>query len=467
MKHLFTNTTKLLWVVLLIGVLTVVAEAQHQWDENTILLVPFDGNAQGGEVFGTVNYVTSLQGLDRAAQLTQGAWIRYTPSGLSQIQNAGTIEFFISPSAYNTDLLCLQWYYTNSPPSSGYVFNIHINSEGRITYSVWNGQGDGGLTSNTSIPLNWWSHVAITWDNTGSRIFINGEIVADTTARIWPSSPIYVYLGFWGMNSFLIDEFRISKVARTQDDIRTYVRNHLPMVQNINTGLTYTTIQAAIDVPQTLAGHTLVVLSGILTENVTVNKSLTIRGAGIDSTIVQASNSNVSVFTVTANNVSVKKLTVRNATGSGAAGVRLQSVTGVQIDSCKITNNFRGIQLVSASNNSIINCQLDLNLENGMVFQSSSNGNQVIGNIISNTLGIGSETGAGIDVGDQSSSSNIIVGNTIFNNPRAGIIAYAGSNYMQIKNNTVYGNTTGIQLGWSTGCYIENNNIIIPTMEFL
>jgi hypothetical protein len=126
-------------------------------------------------IWGGVEYVDSITNLDKALYLPQGSWIRYTPSGLSQLQNSGSIEFFIAPTAYNTPLLTLQWLNTNTPPASGYVLGLTLQADGKIQYGVWNGQGDGSLTGTTPIPLDTWSHAAITWDGSGSKILINGR----------------------------------------------------------------------------------------------------------------------------------------------------------------------------------------------------------------------------------------------------------------------------------------------------
>src|SRR5437868_2234682 len=50
-------------------------------------------------------------------------------------------------------------------------------------------------------------------------------------------------------------------------------------VQNLNTGLMYCSIQAAIDAPTTLNGHVISVPAGNYNESVNINKSLTLRGA--------------------------------------------------------------------------------------------------------------------------------------------------------------------------------------------
>ena len=72
--------------------------------------------------------------------------------------------------------------------------------------------------------------------------------------------------------AFNIQPVKANEVVRTSPLTAT-------PVHNINTGLNYTTIQSAIDDPETLDGHTLICDAGNYTENVHVHKSLNITAA--------------------------------------------------------------------------------------------------------------------------------------------------------------------------------------------
>ena len=97
----------------------------------------------------------------------------------------------------------------------------------------------------------------------------------------------------------------------------------LLLVHNINTGLSYATIQEAINANETLNGHTIFVDVGTYYEHVVVNKSLSLIGKNKVATIIDG-NMSATVVAVTADNVTISQFTIRNG-GGRYAGISLSS----------------------------------------------------------------------------------------------------------------------------------------------
>jgi len=208
----------------------------------------------------------------------------------------------------------------------------------------------------------------------------------------------------------------------------------------------YAKIQWAVDNAST--GDTIFVWNGSYTENVNVNKRLTLEGEGADVVTVTAASSST-VFKVTANYVNISGFAVRGATDSSAAGIRLTNADYCGISWNNVYGNQNGIYLYSSSNNTLTDNTANLNQRDGIYLDYSSNHNTLTGNNASNNK-------YGISV---ESNNNKLTSNTVSNNTWGGIYLRS-SNSNNLTGNTANSddNSYGIFLRSSS-----NNNLTSNT----
>jgi len=138
-------------------------------------------------------------------------------------------------------------------------------------------------------------------------------------------------------------------------------------VHNLDTGLNYTSIQEAINAPETLNAHTIFVEEGIYFEHVSVSKSLSIIGEQRDTTIVDGSSVG-NVIQISADNVRIINFTVRNAGTTGGGGypdscILVANAKHAEIANNIITSGTVGVLGYASSNmivshNFVYNCDL-------------------------------------------------------------------------------------------------------------
>ena len=137
-------------------------------------------------------------------------------------------------------------------------------------------------------------------------------------------------------------------------------------VHNLDTGLNYTSIQSAINAPQTLNGHTIFVDSGTYRENVEITKSITLTGEDSNNTIIDGQGGS-SVIDVKVDGVAISGFTIKN----GEEGIRLDGSNDVLVSGNLVTNNSFGISISGSSG--------------GVVYHNSFIGNTVQASVTSSS----------------------------------------------------------------------------------
>lgn len=195
-------------------------------------------------------------------------------------------------------------------------------------------------------------------------------------------------------------------------------------------------IQQLID--DALPGDTINIPSGTYSENVTVDKTITLVGEIRETTIIDG------FLTINADEVSISGFTVRNG-GIAIMRTSNNSITDNTIEYYTHPDGY-SILLWNASNNIISNNTFTDN-NNGILLQYSNN-NYIFGNSITNNSKYGIE--------QHASEDNNIINNYIVYNTQDGIFLDNPINNI-ITGNTIANNN---QYGISIHVLVTNNNTI-------
>ncbi|MDY0386130.1 MAG: NosD domain-containing protein [Methanolobus sp.] len=219
-----------------------------------------------------------------------------------------------------------------------------------------------------------------------------------------------------------------------------------------NNDADFRSIQEAID--NATIGDNVLVYPGIYTENVNVNKEITIisHSSNSEDTIVQTASTKKNVFIVTSNNVTINGFKMLGAVtdkhGEDNAGVYLYNKTGILIINNNITGNNLGILSIEAHNNTIKNNIIIDNTLSGIDIWDSDN-NLIQGNYVARSRD------NGILLWERC-YNNTLIGNYVSSSRRGVGIQQYSSNTTLI-NNTATGNINGFFLTRSDNCTFINN----------
>lgn len=221
-------------------------------------------------------------------------------------------------------------------------------------------------------------------------------------------------------------------------------------IHNLNTGLSYKTIQQAINANQTKDGHTILVDAGTYYEHAVVNKSLSIIGQNITNTTING-NGNGTAIHITAHATIIKQLTVKN----GTIGINLDHSDDSMITENDLNHNIDGVQ-IRYSNNATINQNIIANNTGRGALITTSRNFKISHNYVSHNGW--STYSYGINA--NASSNGLIAQNMVYDNYFDGIGLLSSQNCTLIENDVKDNAFFGIWLDSSKGNKIYHNNII-------
>jgi parallel beta-helix repeat protein len=213
-------------------------------------------------------------------------------------------------------------------------------------------------------------------------------------------------------------------------------------------------------------GDTINIPSGTYYENIKINKTVNLVGAGKDTTTLMPSSIYRDIVEISADWVNLSGFTIRKA-GESLYGVEILSDHNTVKDNNISENYHIGIGIFG-SFNTIKDNEIYANDVEGIIIQDNSD-NTIEGNIISyNPLGLNFLESTNNIVDDNTISNNeigielyydseinTISGNTINSNQEFGITLFGDNNIL--NGNTISNNNCGIKLESSNNDIISNS----------
>ncbi|MHC1754810.1 MAG: NosD domain-containing protein [Methanosarcina sp.] len=345
--------------------------------------------------------------------------------------------------------------------------NIVSENTRGITLEGWTGEvltSDNVLFANTvsnNSEFGIWLTAAANNTIYGNS-FDNIKNVKDTGHNIWNTTAGNYWSDYTGSdtdgNGIGDTPYVINSMIGSKDYLPICREPGVPLTLTVGSGAgAFSSIQAAVDAAW--EGDTLLVSPGTYTENVKVNKSISIisSSGNPEDTIVHAADPEENVFNVTADSVTISGFTVSGASEGYIAGVYMEGVSGCSLSGNVLSDSYFGVWLHESEN-----CTLSGNTVTGGrfgLYLEGSENNSAGDNSISSV----STCGLWLD----EASGNEISGNELLDNGY-GIAVRGMSNGNELHNNTISGSDEfGLWLSSSGANVLRNNSMQDNTFNFM
>lgn len=234
-------------------------------------------------------------------------------------------------------------------------------------------------------------------------------------------------------------------------------------VHNLDTGLDYATIQAAVDAAETLGGHTVRVDAGIYYESVVIDKPVFLLGENISTTIIDANGMGNCVL-IRSSDVKINGFTIQKSGNLpyGNTGILLENVSNCTMSNNKVEECGYGVWLRNSGGNSLKRNTIKDNLYNFRV--SGRFLSHFINEVDSSNIVNGKPMYYWVNKHDEQvpsdagyvavvNSTNIMVRNINLNHNGQGIL-FAFAHDSTIKNVSATNNYDGIWIADSENCTV-------------
>lgn len=198
------------------------------------ILVVRAQNADG--VWGMIETKSITSEIDNVLNF-DGAddFVTVTDATSLDLTSTGTLAAWINPSSFSSEgecrrILAKGWGTGGQNENSPY--QLMVCDSKMIQFSVGNDTDFQLLSSNHSILLNEWTHVAATWDGSDLSLYINGALAATATQTVVPFvNAEDLYLGSIDGTQFYwdgdMDEISIWSTSKTETEIQDMMQNEL------------------------------------------------------------------------------------------------------------------------------------------------------------------------------------------------------------------------------------------------